>query len=245
MPPTTFPTQARWRTLSGGRRKGRNWEPAPILVESRTLSASQVRGEATNALGHQQSSLGVTVWFILMMLLGSAVTLLEERENRTLPRLLTTPTPRAIILLGKVSGLFLVGLLQAAILITFGALVFDVPWGSDPLAVAVVIAAYTLAATGMAVALAAVARTRSQASGAGPILSVGLAMLGGTMWPLAVVPPAMKTVALFTPTGQAMTALTDIVVRNRGLEAALTPSLVLLAMAAAFFAVGVARFKYE
>lgn len=221
------------------------WTPAPVKVESRTLAASKVRGASTDATGHDQSSLGVTVWFVLMLLLGSAVTLLEERENRTLPRLLTTPTPRGVILLGKIAGLFLVGLVQAAVLIGFGALVFHVQWGSDPLAVAVVVVAYTLAATGLAVAVAAVARTRSQASAVGPVLSVSLAMLGGCMWPLSIVPPAMRTVAAFTPTGQAMTALTDVVVRSRGIGSALAPALALLAMAVVFFTVGVSRFKYE
>ena len=223
----------------------RFWTPPPVKVVSTALAASAVRGEATVAGGHDQSSLGVTVWFVLMLLLGSAVTLLEERENRTLPRLLTMPTSRAVVLLGKVTGMFLVGLLQAVVLIAFGALVFHVPWGSDPLAVAVVIVTYALACTGLAIAVAALAWTRSQASAIGPVLSVGLAMLGGTMWPVSIVPPAMQTVAKFTPTGQAMTALTDVVVRHRGLESAITPALILLAMAALFFAIGVSRFEYE
>lgn len=221
------------------------WTPPPVKVESKALVASRVRGESTSASGHDQSSLGVTVWFMLMMLLGSGVTLLEERENKTLPRLLTMPTSRGVVLLGKVTGMFLVGLLQAAVLISFGALVFHVPWGNDPLAVAFVIVTYALACTGLSIAVAALARTRSQASAIGPVLSVGLAMLGATMWPIAIVPPFMQTVARFTPTGQAMSALTDIVVRNQGLEAALAPSAIMLAMAAVFFAVGVSRFKYE
>ena len=55
----------------------------------------------------------------------------------------------------------------------------------------------------------------------------------------------MRTVAYFTPTGWAMTGLTNVVVRYQGLSQALLPSLVLAGMAAFFLTVGVARLKLE
>jgi ABC-2 type transport system permease protein len=221
------------------------WADPPISVKLVAVKAAEERGQSILATGFNQSSLGMTVWFVLMLVLGSAEELLEERENGTLPRLLTTPNPRSVLLGGKVAGVYSIGAVQAAILISVGALAFGVDWGSDPAAVLLIMATYTLAATGLAIMVAAVVRTRSQAAGLGPVLAVGLSMLGGCAWPLEIVPPFMKVVALFTPTGWAMHGLTNVVVRNQGIEAAIVPSLVLLGFSAVFFAIGLTRFRWE
>jgi hypothetical protein len=55
----------------------------------------------------------------------------------------------------------------------------------------------------------------------------------------------MRTIALMTPTGWAMTGLTDVVVRHQGTSHAVLPSAVLLGMAALFLGIGVARLKLE
>ncbi len=193
------------------------WDPLPVSVKLTAVKASSERGDSIIATGYSQYSLGMTIWFVLMLVLGNAESLLEERENGTLPRLLTTPTPRSQVLGGKVAGVFSVGIVQAAILIGFGALAFNVDWGAYPLAVALLIGTFTLAATGLAILVSATARTRSQAAGLAPTLAVALSMLGGCVWPIEVVPPFMKLIALFTPTGWAMAGLTDVVVRNQGL----------------------------
>jgi ABC-2 type transport system permease protein len=214
-------------------------------VKLTAVKASTERGDSIIATGYGQYSLGMTIWFVLMLVLGNAESLLEERENGTLPRLLTTPTPRAQVLGGKVGGVYTIGIVQAAILITFSALVFSVDWGTDPLATSLLIGTFTLAATGLAIMVAATARTREQAGGLGPVIAMSLAMLGGCVWPIEVVPPFMKIIALFTPTGWAMAGLTDVVVRNQGLQAAIIPSLVLLGFSAVFFLIGLTRFRWE
>ncbi len=223
----------------------KKWDPAPVSVKLVAVKAATERGDTILATGYSQYSLGMTIWFVLMLVLGNAESLLEERENGTLPRLLTTPTPRAQVLGGKVGGVYSVGIVQAAILITFGALAFGVDWGSSPLATGLLVATFTLAATGLAIMVAATARTREQASGLGPVIAMSLSMLGGCIWPIEIVPPFMKVIALFTPTGWAMAGLTDVVVRNQGMQAAILPSVVLLGFSAVFFLVGLTRFRWE
>ena len=83
---------------------------------------------------------------------------------------------------------------------------------------ALVLGSYMLAGTGLAVMVSALVRTRDQMSGLSPLVSTGLAMLGGCLWPLEVVAPFMQTVAKFTPTGWAVMGLTDVVARNQGIE---------------------------
>jgi ABC-2 type transport system permease protein len=182
---------------------------------------------------------------MLFMGIGSAGGFLDERDQGTLSRLLTTPTSRLELVAGKVVGIYATVLFEAAVMVGFGAFVFHVPWGDDPLGVIMLLSTFGLAATGLGVMISALARTRGQISALTAVLGTSLSMLGGAYWPLDIVGPTMRTVALLTPTGWAMTGLTDVVVRYQGAGQAVLPSAVLLGMAAVFLVVGVARLKLE
>lgn len=222
------------------------WEPtAPVAIAGKTVVASSVRGDAVTASGSTQYSTGFAVMFIMFVTFGGAGGILEEREQGTLRRLLTAPLSRAVLMAGKVGGIVLTACVQALVLVGVGALVFRVPWGASPLAAALVLFAYILAVTGLAVLVSALVRTRDQLAGLGPLLSTGLAMLGGCFWPIDIVSPAMKVIARLTPSGWAMIGLTDIVARNRGLDAALLPAGVLLGFAAVTLGLGVKLLRFE
>ncbi|MDZ4178834.1 MAG: ABC transporter permease [Coriobacteriia bacterium] len=222
------------------------WEPEPpIGVTGAVVTESDVRGDNVLAASNVQYSAGFTIMFVLFMAFGSAGGILEEREQGTLRRLVITPSTRAELLAGKITGVIGTSAIEAFILVGFGALVFSVPWGRDPLALIVVLGAYVLAAAGLAVLVTAVVRTRGQLSAIGPVAATGLSMLGGCYWPIEVTPPFMQTIAKFTPTGWAMSGLLDVVARGQGLEAALLPAGMLLGMAGIFFAGGLAFLKIE
>jgi len=224
----------------------RIWSPEPPLsVSDVPVTVSKVRGSTTMAMGFQQYSMGFTLMFMMFMGLGSAGGFLEEREQGTLARLLTTPTTRSELVAGKVLGIYVTVLFEAAIMVGFGALVFGVPWGDDPLGVAMIIGSFGLATTGLGVMISTMARTRGQVSAMTAVLATALSMLGGAYWPLDIVSPAMRTVALMTPTGWAMTGLTDVVVRYQGTALAVLPSAALLGMAAIFLTIGIARLRLE
>lgn len=224
----------------------RLWTPDPPLsVSDVPVTATKVRGSTTQAVGFQQYSMGFTLMFMLFMGIGSAGGFLDEREQGTLSRLLTTPTSRVELVAGKVLGIYATVMFEAVVMVGFGAFVFRVPWGDDPLAVVMIISSFGLAATGLGVMISALARSRGQISALTAVLGTALSMLGGAYWPLDIVSPAMRTVALLTPTGWAMTGLTDIVVRSQGTLQAVMPTAVLVGMALVFLGVGVARLKLE
>lgn len=224
----------------------RIWSPTPPLsVEAVTVTRSKVRGASEQPMGFMQYSLGFTLVFMLFMGMGAAGGFLDEREQGTLSRLLTTPTSKTLLVVGKVLGIFATVLLQAAIMIGFGVFLFHVPWGDDPAGVIMIISSYGLAATGLGIMISTLARTRGQVSALTAVGATAMAMLGGAYWPLDIVSPAMRTIALMTPVGWAMTGLTNVVVRAQGPIPAILPTAVLLGMAAVFLAIGVSRLKLE
>lgn len=221
------------------------WEPPPVDVVVSNVSATGAHAAELAAPSNTQYSLGFTVFFVFMIALGSAGGVLEDRELGTLRRVLAAPVTRFEVLAGKVLGVAAVAGLEAALLVGFGAVVFGVPWGNEPVAVAVLVAALVFAATGLGVMVSALVRTRSQMSAIGPVLSTALAMIGGCYWPIEITSPFMQTLAKFTPTGWAMVGFKDVVARGGGVESALLPAAILMGFSVVALAVGVIRLKLE
>jgi ABC-2 type transport system permease protein len=222
------------------------WEPQPpVFLRTLSVSRTKVRASTEQAMGFSQYSLGFTLMFMLFMAMGSAGGFLDEREQGTLARLLTTPTTKVKLVHGKVAGIYATVIFQASVMIVFGVALFHVPWGDDPLGVAMIISSFGLAATGLGVMISSLARTRGQVSALTAVGATAMSMLGGAYWPLDIVSPVMRTIALFTPVGWAMTGLTNVVVRSQGAAQAVMPTLALLGMAALFLGIGVSRLRLE
>ncbi len=224
----------------------RFWKPdPPVGTDSSAVRANATHSAELSAPASTQYSLGFTVFFVLMLAFSGAGGLLEEREHGTLRRLLAAPASRFEIVGGKVLGVAAMSAFEAAVLVGFGVLLFHVPWGNAPLAVAAVLGSLVLASTGLAIMCSVLVRTRSQLSAVAPALTTSLAMLGGCYWPVEITPPFMQKIALVTPTGWTMTALKNVVARGLGIESVIVPCAVLLGMAAVFFAIGLARLRIE
>ncbi len=221
------------------------WNPPPVTVDAHTVTRSLVRGRKTLAGGFNQSSMGFTITFIMFMLVGGAVTILEDRQKGTLGRLLTTPTGKPTFVVGKMLGMFATAAVQSTILIAAGRFIFNVDWGRDPLPLILLMIAFIFSIASMGILIASLARTASQANAATPILLISMAMIGGCYWPIEVTPPFMQTAAKFIPAGWMMRGLTDLITRGYGWDAIWLPGLVLLGFGVVFLTAGVVFLKYE
>lgn len=216
----------------------------PVSVEVRP--ATQLRTEHnTVPTGVDQYSPGLLVMFALFLTVGGGGVLLREREQGTLRRLLVMPVGKTTILIGKLLGIYISSILQIATLILAGAFLFGVAWGQSPAALIMVAASYAFTATALGVMMAALVRTPAQLGPLSTILIMVLAALGGSWWPLEIVPAWMQTVAYFVPTTWAMTGFTDIISRGLGVEAVFLDSAVLCGFALLFLVVGIWNFQYE
>ncbi len=220
------------------------WTPArPITVQAEPVtrldSADQIAG------GFEQSSPGMLVTFALVSILNGAIVLIIEREQGTLRRLLVMPMRKGGILAGKLLAIFAAGLIQAAILILVGQLAFGVNWGQAPLALVLLLLAFSFSVTSLGMLIAGVARTYAQANALANILMYSIAALGGAWWPIEITPAWMQRLAQVTPTYWAMQGFSDIITRGLGVGAILPELAALVGFGVAFMAVGVWRFRYE
>ena len=124
--------------------------------------------------------------------------------------MLATPTSSATVVVGELLGRLGVAAGQAIALLAFGAFVFGVRWG-DPRGVIPVVALYVLISTGAGLLVGTMATSEVQAISIAIPVGVGLAMLGGCMWPLSIVGPVMRVVGHLTPQAWAMDSFLHLV----------------------------------
>lgn len=190
-------------------------------------------------------SAGQLITWVFIPLLGTSALLAYERSNGTLRRLLTTPTNKATFLLGTITGQLAAALVQMLILVGVGQLFLGLQWSQDPLALAVMLISFGLAAVALGTMLGTFIKTEQQASGLSIMLGMTMALLSGCWFPLEFFPPVAQTIARLLPTAWAMQGLTDLVIRGQSLPQILAEAGVLLLFAILFFIIGVRRFRYE
>lgn len=216
----------------------------PVSVTTSQLTRRE-EPQAVVPSGFQQTSPGIGVMFTMFFITYGGASILLEREQGTLRRLLTMPISKTAIMAGKVLGVFIAGAVQFGILVLAGQFLFGVDWGVDPLALLVMIVSFVFCITSFGILLAALARTYAQVDALSTLIIMPLAGLGGAMWPIEIVPAWMQQLALFLPSGWAMRGFHDIITRGLGLQDILLEAAVLLAFGITFLAIGVWRFKYE
>lgn len=133
-----------------------------------------------------QSVSGMTVMMLMFGLMACGTTLLQERERGTMRRLLAAPLPRGSVLLGKFLFSFLVGMLQLAVLFSFGEVMFGVGTFRDPITLLVLSATWSACATAFGLLIAAWASTQKQAEGLSVLLILVMAALGGCWFPVQI-----------------------------------------------------------
>ncbi|MEM9587696.1 MAG: ABC transporter permease [Planctomycetota bacterium] len=133
-----------------------------------------------------QAVCGVSVMMLMFGLASCASTLIQERDGRTLQRLIVSAVPRGSLLGGKALFIMIVGAIQMLVLFLYGEMIFGVGIFQSPLTLAVVSLVWVLCAGAYALLLAAIARTTKQADGMATIFNIVLAALGGCWFPLQI-----------------------------------------------------------
>lgn len=152
--------------------------------------------------------------FVNTIVAGSIIAL--ERKQGITRRMLATPHGTGTILAGIGAAKLLFALLQSALIVLVGTLVFGVRWG-DPVAATLVIVLFATVATAVGLVVGATVSDPDQAQAVGVPVAIALGMLGGCMWPLEIVPPVMRTIGHVAPHAWAMDSWIALIFEGEGL----------------------------
>ncbi len=185
----------------------------PVTVEA------SIAGEPFVLAGLGQFDIyaqGMLVLFMFITTLGGAANLVQARQFGVSRRMFSTPTPVRTMLAGEALGRFTIAVIQGGFIFVGTWLIFGVDWGS-PVGSTLTILAFALVSTAAAMLLGAVVRNDQQAGGISTAAGLGLAALGGCMFPLAVFEMLSETVyrvAHVTPHAWALEAFQSLVAED-------------------------------
>jgi ABC-2 type transport system permease protein len=218
------------------------------LLDVRVTSASTTPGEeeSQNALLSIITPImgGMMVFYAFFTGTSTAQSILREEEERTLPRLFTTPTPQATILTGKLLAVFMTVCVQVIVLLIAARLIFGIRWG-EFLPVALTALGIIFSASAFGIFVNSFLKDTKQAG----VLFGGVLTVTGMVGMISIFamnsPGAARlgdTVSLLVPQGWAIRGLLQSI-NGEQVSAVLVTALVMLVWSAAFFIVGVLRFN--
>lgn len=173
-------------------------------VAKQTLTmAAPARLRDTSAAAHVLDTktylaAGMAVFFLMFTVQFGISSLIEERSEGTLSRLLAAPVRRSSIVVGKLLTSVGLGVMSLTVLVVATSLLLGASWG-NPVGVAMLIVAGVLAATGITSVVASLAKTAEQAGSWQAVVAVSLGFLGGAFIPIQQSGSVLATLSLVTP----------------------------------------------
>ncbi|MBL0344583.1 ABC transporter permease [Candidatus Villigracilis affinis] len=200
------PEQAEQAGIEMGQRlqNSSNVDTLAIKLNSTTADGEAVQFDILAYLAP-----GMALMFLMYTVSHGGRSILAEKAQGTLPRMLVTPTNSMQILGGKVFGIFLTGAAQMLILIGATTLLFQLKWG-DGIGVVILVFAAVFAATGWGMLITALARTTAQVANVGSAIMLIFGILGGSFISLEQMPLAVQTFSKITPNAWALDGFTTL-----------------------------------
>jgi ABC-2 type transport system permease protein len=200
------------------------------FVESPELASALPAGSSYFAF----ALVGFAFFDYLNVSIDAFDTSLEEaRQNRTLEALLVTETPLEVILAGSAVYPFVTLALRTCVYLAWGALLFGfTPRSANwPAAVAVLLAS-VLAFAGLGILSASYQILFKRGNPAKWIVLGISGLLGGMMYPIAVLPRPLQLVSRFIPVTYSLEGMRAALLAGAGWNRILPSILALLAFAA-------------
>ncbi|MGD1117953.1 MAG: ABC transporter permease [Dehalococcoidales bacterium] len=238
-------------------------DSASIAKASQDLLAKEMAGGTANAAAayvtYRTESIGAVkainssnfvvpgylVMFVFMAAGLSAIAVVQERQNHTLERLLSTSVSKEAILGGIFTGSVIRGLIQIIIFWAVGILVFNVDMGLSPGAVILLSVLMVVMSSAFALMLATLARTMRSASSLAVLTSLLLAPLGGCWWPSFLYPQWLQNISKIVPHAWATEGFNKLMLFGAGFGDAAPSMIALAAFALAFGLIAIWRFRTD
>lgn len=164
-----------------------------------------------------------TLFAMFFIVIPFASSMIKEREDGNLSRLLTMPASYASIMISRVILYLGVCYLQFLAIVLMGVYLFPqlnlpaLQISGNLLNLTLMALASSLAAIGYGIVVGSIARTHQQAAIFASVSVVILAALGGIWVPVFIMPHLMQVISGFSPLNWGLNGFYDILIRHYGL----------------------------
>ncbi|MFO8239718.1 MAG: ABC transporter permease [Dissulfuribacterales bacterium] len=136
---------------------------------------------------------------LVVTMLVTALSVAREREQGTFDQLLVTPLRPFELLLGKALPGFIIGIVEATLIILIAMFWFDIPLRGNLLALYIGLVLFLLSAIGVGLMISSLALTQQQGLMGAFIFLVPSVILSGFTTPIANMPVLVQKLTLFNP----------------------------------------------
>jgi ABC-2 type transport system permease protein len=185
-------------------------------------------------LGLIQAVAGTAILMLLFSVAGVGTSILEEKENGTINRLLYSPLKGSMILYSKMLFAFFISIIQLTAMFLFAWLIFNMDLSVNIPGLVLMIIATSFAVSSLGIMLAAIAKTRQQAQNLSTITILVMSAIGGSMIPLFIMPSILQKIALLSVNYWGIQGFYDLFWRVLPLEDILPKILILLGIGFVF-----------
>jgi ABC-2 type transport system permease protein len=207
----------------------------PVVRVVRDKEAGE-KSEQANVFGYVLVM--VSVMSVIFVAIRAVSDLYEDQRTGMLRRQLATPLSVSRLVAAKCVFAALFGAAVMAILLVAGAFF---GWFGSGVPVASVLlhaVAFSMSAAGLITVVVALVRTEKQAGIVSWVVVMVMSVLGGSMFPLEMIPEAIQRFSRFTLNYWAIEGFLDLMVRGRGAASALPATAVLAGLGVALLVVG-------
>jgi len=169
-----------------------------------------IRGLAPGGFSYiQYIAPGVLAQSVLFIAIFYGITIVWERDVGLLTKLLSTPSPRISVVVGKALAAGVRGIFQGIMIFAL-ALIIGVNLRFDALDIAGVLLVSVLFAmcfASLSMTLASFLKTRDRMMGIGQVITMPLFFASNAIYPISIMPAWLQTISVYNPLSYVVDAL--------------------------------------
>lgn len=157
---------------------------------------------------------GVLAQSVLFIAIFYGITIVWERDVGLLTKLLSTPSPRLSVVVGKALAAGVRGVFQGVMIFAL-ALIIGVQLRFDPLDIAgvfIVVVLFAMCFAAFSMTLASLLKTRDRMMGIGQAITIPLFFASNAIYPISIMPDWLRAVADVNPLTYLVDALRQLMV---------------------------------
>jgi ABC-2 type transport system permease protein len=178
------------------------------------IKSTPLIAEEENSPGLIHAVAGTAIMMLLFSVVGMGASMLDEKQEGTLKKLLYSPLHPNSILFGKMISANLISMLQLAVMFIFAKAAFGLDISPHLPSILLMIIATAYACSSFGVLLASIAKSRQQVQGISTLIVLVMSCLGGSMIPTFAMPAFMQKLSVFTVNYWGIQGFYDIFWRN-------------------------------
>ncbi|WP_223670384.1 ABC transporter permease [Kangiella shandongensis] len=185
--------------------------------------------------------IGVLIMQVALILTGISV--VREREKRTLEQLLVTPVSKISFVMGKVLPYVVIALLDFYFILAAGWLLFDLPQPSSHFLLFLLALVFVAVMIALGLLISLLAKTQQQAMFIAIFIIVPSILLSGFIFPLEAIPGSVRPLSYCIPFTYFVEVIRGLLIKHTLWQDLMIDYLALMGFAVLFVGLSIIKFK--